>query len=38
MVRETGKAETAKLLQIAADKHAEKAVRDPDDVEIPVCL
>ncbi|XP_022093416.1 multidrug resistance-associated protein 4-like isoform X2 [Acanthaster planci] len=38
MVQETGKAETVKLLQISADMHAEKAVHDPEDADIPVCL
>ncbi|XP_022093426.1 multidrug resistance-associated protein 4-like [Acanthaster planci] len=37
MVQETGKAETAKLLQIAADKHLEKAAHDREDVNASVC-
>ncbi|XP_022093078.1 multidrug resistance-associated protein 4-like isoform X2 [Acanthaster planci] len=38
MVQETGKAETAELIQIAADKHAEKAANDPEDVDVSACL
>ncbi|XP_022093427.1 multidrug resistance-associated protein 4-like [Acanthaster planci] len=34
MVQETGKAEMAKLLQIAADRHAEKAAHDLEDVDV----